>query len=510
MMDNLLKDIQMLAVKLVLISTFHLLSIGNGWSQTFQPAMKGLLSVQNEASFEIRFITDGPMGKDWIIGNFLDEDSLTRCVAYREGGRWVPLPFSGYWSNTATDMAMVGDTLYIVGLGFGHVVQDGKMDTLKISSLLKYYNDSVWVGDSRISGPTRFACKGDSIIVLGGSYYNPPQQVIYNVFMTSDKGTSWHYPFSPKHPTDTSGIPNFGARKRIKILDNGDILMLNHGSPPNNPFDGIVRWDGQQWHGYGHGVRGGYPVKDFVYYKGELHIGGGFAQIYTYHGDTVSFDPLNPGNGIARWDGIQWQGLAGGVLEGGVQMMFVHNDVLYCQTYAGFDEFNRFGDAPIPYFAGWDGTKWCGTPITCDSSMSPYTWGVVNDTLFMVMNSIIGINPHIDGHPVSYLNYFDGDYLHGPNSICSTPGLGEEENELPKAEVEVFPNPANDVLSILLPQEIGSASYELLSLDGKLLQNGVLAKGENNLKINQKISGVFLLKVETQSGVVVQKVFFEN
>ena len=132
-------------------------------------------------------------------------------------------------------------------------------------------------------------------------------------------------------------------------------------------------------------------------------------------------------------------------------------------------------------------------------------FGFIDDTLYAVIHY-----PPItaNGQPMSYLNYFDGDYLHGPNAICSTPGLGEKEQIVVQEDIQVFPNPASDFLTISLSQEIENANYELLSLDGKLIQNGALVKGENTLKISQSLEGVYLLKIETQNSVVVKKVFF--
>lgn len=483
-----------------------------GQSQNWKPVNQGLNNHQvgnnAQVGYRTQFKAERPLGKSWIYGTYLDEDSLRRCVSYREGGRWVHLPFSASYGSFASDIEVHHDTLWIIG-DFQNVKFDGKPGNQGITTLIKYHNDSIWKAGTNFLLPIDMDIKGDSILVSGGVYHDS-SFLIPVQYMSNDGGSNWSYPYSIIHPTNSflyDSVPDFGAKAKVSILDNGDILTLNYGSPNGSPFKGIARWDGSQWHSYGNGLFGGVlycAVEDFVFYRGELHIGGTFSQIYTWHGDTTVVEMRNPGNGIARWDGNRWQGLAGGILEGGVWDMFVYDDVLYCNTLAGDPDYHLFGDAQIPYFSGWDGVQWCGTPT--DFYTAPYDIGVVNDTVFASFTQS-GV---VDGDSVGFMAYFDGDYLHGPNAICSTPGLGEGESELHKAEIEVFPNPANDFLNIALPQEIETASYELLSLDGKLVQSGVLVKGENTLKINYKLSGVFLLKVQTRSGVVVQKVFFEN
>ncbi len=475
-------------------------------AQSWKPDMIGNFhrvqyGISGEA-FEVEFKPNGPMGKDWLYGGYWDQDSIRRCVAYREGGRWNHLPFSGYFANVATDIEMYGDTLYIAG-DFSDIVIDKDSSTLPNSGLLKWWNDSLWTTSYTISGPLDLTVHGDSLLIWGSSYYNPPK-IIYTHFMTTDGGATWQYPYSIVHPTSNSAL--FGARAKLEILANGDILTLNGGSAPGNPYGGIARWDGQQWHSYGNGLYGGGFVHtlDFEFYKGELYMGGTFAKYNTYYGDTLSHFPQNPGNAIVRWDGRQWQELAGGILEGGVRDIFVHDSILYCSTFAGVPSFHRFGDAAIPFFAGWDGHKWCGTPFNFDDA--PASFGIIKDTLYVSFNRPTVVS----GDTVSYLNYYDGDYLHGPNAICSTLGLGEEENQVEAQRISIYPNPANGFVNISLPKETTNAQLSLYSLSGQLVFELPLTKTQNQLKLPKGISGLYLVVVESAGQVFTEKILVES
>ena len=323
--------------------------------------------------------------------------------------------------------------------------------------------------------------------------------------MTPDGGITWQYPYSIVHPTET--ISDFGSVAHLEILDNGDILTLNNGGPPGNQYEGVARWDGQQWHGYGNALYGsGYvAAEDFDFYRGELYMGGFFSKIITFFGDTTGTLPKNPGNSIVRWDGNQWQELGGGIVEGGVIDIIVHDDVLYCHVVGGHWDYHLFGDAQVPFFAGWDGNQWCGTPLDYETAF-PASFGFANDTLFASFN----YPGRVNGDSVGFMAYFDGYYLHGPNSICSTPGLGEEENTFSEEEVRIYPNPVQDELHVSLPEDIKEATYQLLALDGRLVNEGKLKTGDNTLMVNEKLKGVFLLKLSGSGGEVVRKVVFEN
>lgn len=483
-----------------------------GQNQRWKPVTKGIGEYQLSSNvmfgYRTQFRSNGPLAKNWIYGTYQDEDSLRRCVSYRIGGRWKHLPFSVGYGSFASDIEVYHDTLFIIG-EFQDIMFDGNPNNQGYATLLKYHQDSMWTSGTNFLFPMDVDIKGDSILVWGDSYQDS-NFVIPVHALSEDGGKTWKYPYSITHPTNNflfDSVPDFGVKAHLGIMDNGDILTLNYGSPNGSPFKGITRWDGQQWNSYGNGLFGGAPycaVEDFVFFRGDLCIGGSFSKIYTWNGDTIGIEERNPGNSIARWDGAQWQGLSGGVLEGGVWDMFVYSDVLYCNTLAGNPDFHLFGDAQIPYFAGWDGTRWCGTPT--DFYTAPYDIGIINDTVFVSFTQH-GI---VNGDSVGFMAYFDGDYLHGPDAICSTPGLGEDEVAFTNEEVKVYPNPVKDELHVSLPEDISAATYKLLALDGKLVKEGKLKAGKNTLVFNERLNGAFLLKLFGVSGEIVRKVVFEN
>jgi hypothetical protein len=462
-------------------------------AQSWTSSMDGLLNSNLGSSgigFQVFFNSEGLLGKDWMYGGFWDEDTLRRCVAYRAGGKWVPLPFHGYKTNRATSLEMFEDTLYIGGY-FADLILDKDSSTLPTTSLLKWFNDSLWAGPISVNTVSNISTKGDSILFTGGSYYNPPQ-IIYTHYMSPDRGRTWQHPASILHPTENP--PDWGASTRSEFLPNGNVIFINNGTHTGNPFRGMVRWDGQQWHPYGNGLFGGTSrVFDFDFYKEELIMGGTFNQ--------RDF-PNDPGNYIARWDGISWNNLAEGT-TGFVSDLFVHDSILYCHINGGQSSAHKFGDISVPYFAGWNGIQWCATPF--NFSFPPNSFGFINDTLytsFVVPSAIDGIN-------VGLLAAYSGDYFHGPNSICSTLGLGEDEHTMEKTGISIYPNPSNGILNITLPREVEDARLSLFSLSGQLVFEQPLTKEQNQLKLSASLKGLYLAVVESDGEIYTEKVLVE-
>ena len=445
------------------------------FAQLWKPAMEGIHPTQPydiQSGFSVKFKHDLG-GKDWMYGSFYDEDSIKRVIAYRKGGKWVPLPISFYKGSRAKDIDMYGDTL-IIGGSFIDIKLDNDSSFYVYGSyLLKWYDDSLWLAPQEIVGVNDMTTSGDTLLIWGGSYYNPPVQVIYHVFMTPDAGQTWHYPYSVIHPTETTA--NFGgATPRIEIV-NGEIITLNNGSPSGSPYRGISRWDGTQWHSYGQGIFGAWArAFDFDFYKGDTYMGGTFWKID---------NPLNPGNFIARWDGNQWHNVGGGT-DYSVFDIFTHDSLLYCYTNG-----TMFGDARIDHFAAWDGRQWCGTP-TGYFSQEPTSYGFANDTLFASFYS----ETTLHGDTLPYLIYFDGNYAKGDSSICSTPGLSIKDNELPS--FNIYPNPTNSLLTIDGGQ-IEIETVRVFDLQGRDLiskefKNGLYVEEVN---LSNLATGIYIIQV---------------
>jgi hypothetical protein len=114
--------------------------------------------------------------------------------------------------------------------------------------------------------------------------------------------------------------------------------------------NGIARWHGTSWSPLGSGTAGASEtvLSLGVYDDGggpALYVGGGFRSA---GGVTV--------NGLARWDGTSWSGLAGWT-GGAVYALAVHDDGGGPALYVG-GQFSSAGGVTTNRIAKWDGTSW--------------------------------------------------------------------------------------------------------------------------------------------------------
>jgi hypothetical protein len=432
--------------------------------------------------YDIKFKSN-LQGKDWIYGTWLDEDSVRRCVAYREGGKWVPLPITIAASglSKAKDIVMWGDTL-LIGGQFGPAFSDLDTSQTYVSSMLKWWNDSLW-SNPYFSYVEKIDVLGDSILIWAG-YASPTDTLGYLVFKHDT--LPWQNVGNPVHPTESWG--DFGAFADLQI-HNGQIYTINNGSPPNDStgWKGIVRWDGTQWHPYPCGMWGGWArATTLEFYKNELYMGGTF---------FTSDHPNNPGNGIVKWDGTKWTGMGGGV-NGFVIDLFLHDSMLY-----SFTSDSGFADAPISYFAAWDGHQWCGTPG--NFARPPISFGFANDTLFCTFNEQITT---IGTDTVTHMNYFVGDYVNGPNAVCSTYKLGEEEQSVLRTELLIYPNPTTESLTVRLTNEMINV-ISVNDVNGRIVYSQEFAKGKREVPVslNPFASGVYFIHVNNTYHAKVSK-----
>jgi hypothetical protein len=67
--------------------------------------------------------------------------------------------------------------------------------------------------------------------------------------------------------------------------------------------------------------------------------------------------------------------------------------------------------------------------------------------------------------------------------------------QIAKGSLDLFPNPASENINLLSEKQ---ELFEILSIDGKKMLNGLLQKGRNSIEINGLNNGIYILR--TASG----------
>ena len=130
----------------------------------------------------------------------------------------------------------------------------------------------------------------------------------------------------------------------------------------------------------------------------------------------------------------------------------------------------------------------------------------------VVADSVMNANGAADLDAVDVNPAFDHGQCVEPATINAAIFFGQFQELLPvstnewlrKDQVAVFPNPANDVLTIR--HEFSTARLELVDLNGSVVLSRILGDQAENIGIAGLASGVYVLRVTTKSGMWVEKV----
>lgn len=115
----------------------------------------------------------------------------------------------------------------------------------------------------------------------------------------------------------------------------------------------FMRWNGSTWeHVPGWGTLNA-PIKDVFIHEGVLYVGGAFRKASG-----------GPGNGVAAFDGEQWDELGGGVLNtNALGNTVVRGLAWYRGDLIAYGRFTLAGyEVVCPSLAKWDGERWCSFP----------------------------------------------------------------------------------------------------------------------------------------------------
>ncbi|MFG0318341.1 MAG: hypothetical protein ACF8XB_13780, partial [Planctomycetota bacterium JB042] len=138
---------------------------------------------------------------------------------------------------------------------------------------------------------------------------------------------------------------------RALVEYQGDLVVAgSFGIAGGTPASGIARFDGNTWNALGAGLDLSYGdplVFDLAVYQGDLYAAGWFDRV----GSSIQ------SIGVARWDGGQWHAVRGGVTgpwePKGLSLHVGGDGALYLGG-----EFSHAGNVPCANLARWDGVQW--------------------------------------------------------------------------------------------------------------------------------------------------------
>jgi hypothetical protein len=193
--------------------------------------------------------------------------------------------------------------------------------------------------------------------------------------------------------------------------------------------EGIIRWDGANWHMLGTGLGPLSHPHSYVYHMTVFDDGHGPALYVAGDFGTAGGQPISQ---LAKWDGTNWSALGSG-FNGQVSSMAVWDDGSGSKLYVS----GVLGPPYVPLIGIWDGATWSYLPVaplSGASAMVPFDDGR-GPALFVSCNVMAGgVQTHFiarwDGTswsalggglptgPVHCMATYDDGSGHGPDLYC--------------------------------------------------------------------------------------------
>jgi hypothetical protein len=230
------------------------------------------------------------------------------------------------------------------------------------SGVARFSGNSWFPLGTSINGPVTALAFYGSYLYAGGAFTNASLQLTN---LARWDGSSW------------SAVPGGGSDRQVGDFASDGVnlyacgLFSHIGGIAAN---GVAKFDGSNWTPLGNGVlgfQGGVAtVNKMAWQSNQLYVAGGFDRAGNVGASCV-----------ARWDGTNWWALGGNTSKGmGFNLDFVQSLLpVATDLYAG-GLFTQGGDVPANGIARWDGTNW-----------NPLGGGVTGTFLSSAATSVRGI-----------------------------------------------------------------------------------------------------------------------
>lgn len=199
---------------------------------------------------------------------------------------------------------------------------------------------------------------GELIAAGGGGSMAPANVVRWDGTQWTQMGDAFTgYIGSP------SPIPEYTTLVRALVVYNGELIaggdFYKVGATICN---GVARWDGSQWQPLGEGLQD--AVAALTVHDGRLIAGGGL---------LVRVGWIGIGSNVAWWDGSRWQPIGGTENPGGYLAKWVSALTVYNGDLIAGGDFVTVGGRTVNRIARWDGSLWQPLGSGMDNSVLALT-----------------------------------------------------------------------------------------------------------------------------------------
>lgn len=291
----------------------------------------------------------------------------------------------------------------------------------------------------------------DSVLLVSGGYdsirnFSAQGNAYYN-------GTSWSAPL----------LCSFFVKQDLLISPvvkyHDTLFAQNLMRDTLGNYQIFSKWNGSCWEKL-NGVFSNFngSIKKMIVFNDELYVAGNFSTLN---------DPLAPGKSIARWNGMRWDDLNGGLLNSNLNYPATVNDLsIYNNELYVVGDFQKAGNLNASNIAKWNGNSWCILSSHFDNPINNIAF--YNDSLFVGGNF-----KKIDNDSIFY-------FAKRESSSFDTCETASEILDINQFNFDFFPSPTNSVLNIKSQFEI--TKVIIFDIQGRIVKS--LNQNSSLVKIN--------------------------
>lgn len=427
----------------------------------------------------------------YIAGDFDVVDGIDCNVVKWDGTDFTFLPFSPI--GNILSIVRYNDNIYFGGSGIG------------TESGLAYWDGNDWTRLDTFSGnPNK------SVVVTSFYVYDSKLYTTGNMKNIGNSNADMVAVWNDTVWTDLFSIDTmFDEPKWAKSIVNykGNFYVVPHLGyidMDSNYVCGVVMYDGNHWKGLTDTGTltycGNSWVNMLLVWNDTMYIAGLFGEKYG-----------NPGNGIVKWDGNNYHKMSHGLYNtnhflgspegddhGGPFGLMVVNNELY--AWGGFNNVDGIYQPPpnTISFAKWTGERWCTMGTFCE-------WGIANmgrfrDTIYAMGNFRV-----INDDSIKFIaKFLGGTYT----DTCATPNLNINSinpiQETPQP-VSIYPNPNKGSFTLSINNLKNKAELSIYDITGRVVHTVTINNPEQQIVINGISKGLYIGRIVSKENVAVFK-----
>lgn len=162
-----------------------------------------------------------------------------------------------------------------------------------------------------------------------------------------------------------------------------------------------------------------------------------------------------------------------------------------------------------------------GTP-TLDNVQ---TWNIISNTVNNNVRTLVARRPLNSGQPNNFVFNNNGQAImliwamassnsfalayHGSNRGATMSSFTLSQNTFANESFTMYPNPAENVLSVNLPENIAQAELAIYDLLGKRIQLKTINETNNSIDVSAIAKGTYLVMISSEGFVETQKLIIQ-